>query len=251
MAVVKPSSSIKDYLDIKKSSKKVFLDTNILVSYSHKRDLYYEDSLEAISILESNDFQFYCNTITRSEYMDFKRRLIITEELLSFADSINLKNDGDMHRILAKMKHSYEKKIDSGKLYVCSDRDIKGFRKKLSRPKGEVENLWMCFCENRLLTNLIHAWKLISSKLDINYLSTRKDGESPEINQPLTWDSAHRISGKTGISMNDAMILNIFQSSSIPFLITTDFDIIYAASVLPSDKYIFCPDSLCDEYYRQ
>ena len=58
----------------------------------------------------------------------------------------------------------------------------------------------------------------------------------------------------TGLATNDAMILNIFQNTDIPFLFTSDFDIVYAAAILPKKKYVFCPTSVYEKYdkkYRQ
>ncbi|MCY4643517.1 MAG: hypothetical protein OXB88_02770 [Bacteriovoracales bacterium] len=250
MATILPFSSIKDYLDLEESSRKAFLDTNILISYSHDTDKFHDETMVLVYQLDRYDFRMYCNTTTRSEFMDYQRRLIITEELAWFSKELQgISQNSDMAKLLKSHRAKVRRRADENDPLVLSDKGIKNFKRKLSCSFDKIENLWLYFCFKNLSSKLETTWSLTCQSMKLEYLSLRQDDVSPDVVQKVEWKEVYKISETTGLSMSDSMILNIFLCTNIPYLFTTDFDLIYAASIIPSRKYVFCPDNMYKRYF--
>ena len=253
MAKILPFSSIEAHLSEDHFSKKVFFDTNIFISFFHDTDLFHDDTLPVFKILKNKNFKIYTNVTTRNEFVDYQRRLIITESLADILSTIKELNEkSDIARKLKSHKTKVYRKATQNNPLVISDRDIKDFKKMLSIPSKGIGNIWMKFCEENLSSHFKDAFNLLRDEIgmDIHYLSTRAEDRSTEINKELKWNDMYEIMETSGLSVNDAMILNIFQCSNIPYLLTTDFDLVYAASILPIEKYIFCPESMFIDYKK-
>lgn len=104
----------------------------------------------------------------------------------------------------------------------------------------------MKFCSHELGSKLKKSLEKISEYVELEYLSNK----SSEVINEVNWDDVYEIIKTTGLATSDAMILNMFKNTNIPYLFTTDFDIIYAISTLPVEKYIFCPEKLYEKYKK-
>lgn len=47
---------------------------------------------------------------------------------------------------------------------------------------------------------------------------------------------------------SDAMILNVFTASTIPYLVTLDYDLVYGATINAKGKFVLTPDKRLSEY---
>lgn len=54
----------------------------------------------------------------------------------------------------------------------------------------------------------------------------------------------YTLSEETGLGSNDAMILNVLDSSTFPLVISADYDLAYGVLKLQNNKTILVPDSI-------
>ena len=90
MGRVIPFSEIELYLNsIEKMDpiKGTILDTNILISASYElRDLHHE-VVNLWEVLQKRNYRLFATVNTRSEFLEFQRRLILTENLFDITDA--------------------------------------------------------------------------------------------------------------------------------------------------------------------
>src|SRR3989338_9204037 len=66
--------------------KATILDTNVLITSSYEvRDDFY-DVVKVLDTLSGHGFRFFATVNTRAEFLEFHRRLILTENLLDSID---------------------------------------------------------------------------------------------------------------------------------------------------------------------
>ena len=82
----------------------------------------------------------------------------------------------------------------------------------------------------------------------IEYISSNDSSQTELYNSPLSWAGAIKLCEKTGTAFSDSMILNALKSSQLPFVVSLDFDLGYAALADPSMKDVVVPDKLYREY---
>ena len=89
MGQVIPFSKIESYLDgLEKQGapKGTILDTNILISSSYELSDTQESVSELLDILNKKNYRLFATVNTRSEYLEFQRRLVLTESLFDAVD---------------------------------------------------------------------------------------------------------------------------------------------------------------------
>ena len=255
MATILPFNDAGFYLDQEKESRKAFLDTNILFSYSYDTDIFHDEILNIFSIIKDKKTKIYSNITTRSEFIELQRRVIITEALTWIGEKIyGVSNSSNIARELKSHTTKVRKRVIEKNPLILNDIDIKKFKDLLSISTEKTNNVWLKICNDNLSTKLKKSFEIISHYVELEYISLRADDRSSEIIGEVSWDGMCEIIEATGLATNDAMILNIFQNTDIPFLFTSDFDIVYAAAILPKKKYVFCPTSVYEKYdkkYRQ
>ena len=64
MATILPFNDAGLYLDQEKESRKAFLDTNILFSYSYDTDIFHDEVLNIFSIIKEKKTKIYSNITT-------------------------------------------------------------------------------------------------------------------------------------------------------------------------------------------
>ena len=129
-----------------------------------------------------------------------------------------------------------------------NDSDIKRFKKILSIQFQEIPNIWLKFCQDNLKDMLQRSFNAVEKLLQLQYLSVRKDEKSPEVNGDVSWDKMLEICEISALGINDSMILNMFESTNIPFLVTTDFDVVYSGALSKNHQIILCPDRIYQDY---
>ena len=89
MGRVIPFSEIESYLSsIEKLDvhKGTILDTNILISASYELRDSHSDVVNLWATLQQKKYRLFATVNTRSEFLEFQRRLILTENLLDMVD---------------------------------------------------------------------------------------------------------------------------------------------------------------------
>lgn len=249
MSTILPFSEFKNNLKVKPELKKALIDTCALISLSHDSNEFHDEALEMFSYLKKENVKAFSNVNIRSEYIDYHRRIIITEALTfisSTADGIT--SYSEIYRKLKSHRAEVQKRADKDNPLVLNDSKIKYFKKLLSFSHEDISNTWLYFCSESLSGYFENTFTGVENFLKLQYLSLRKGEVSPEVTKDVSWEEMYAISEKSGLGISDSMILNMFESTSIPFLITTDFDLVYASAISDNTKLVFCPDRIYQDY---
>ena len=84
--------------------------------------------------------------------------------------------------------------------------------------------------------------------LELNTSANMHPPRKVFFNKKIEWVDAKRISETTCLSLSDSMILNAFQSSRFPFMVSSDFDIGYAVLASKDLKDVVMPYSVAKKY---
>lgn len=249
MATILPFSDISNHLNIKSDQRKVLIDTCALIAYSHGASEFSDETENLFITLRQNNFKAYTNVNIRSEYLDYQRRLIVTEALTNIAGQTKgINSFSDIQKRLKSHTALVHKRAKEERPLVLNDSDIKRFKKVLSIQFQEIPNIWLKFCEDNLKDMLQRSFNAVEKLLKLQYLSVRKDEKSPEVNGDVSWDKMLEICEISALGINDSMILNMFESTNIPFLVTTDFDVVYSGALSKNHQIILCPDRIYQDY---
>ena len=144
MATILPFNDAELRLDQEKESRKVFLDTNILFSYSYDTDIFHEEVLNIFSIIKEKKTKIYSNITTRSEFIELQRRVIITEALTWIGEKIHgVSNSSNIARKLKSHTTKVRKRVTEKKPLILNDIDIKKFKDLLSISTEKTDNVWL------------------------------------------------------------------------------------------------------------
>jgi len=233
--------------------KGAILDTNILVSLTYEVKGNHEEVFEFFeSYLEperARGFRFFTTVNTRSEFLDFNRRLIMTENL---RDVVSDNRSGLRLSSASKTQIQYQsgqlkRREQQGSDPVFNDTQIKTIKSAFSAGRFSGNAGWLALCDEFLVQQL----DLIESDLadfGIEYISQHMPEQEGLFSKKIEWFDAKTISETTCLSLSDAMILNAFQCSRFPFMVSADFDIGYAVLASKEMKDVVMPDSVAKKY---
>lgn len=232
--------------------KGAIFDTNILIGLTYEVKNSHDELVkffeENIAPIQENGFRLFTTVTTRSEYLDFYRRLIMTEHLRDAVDgktSTKLPSE-------AKSKIQYQsgllkKREQGGSDPVFSDTQIKEIKSKFSAGRFSGHDGWLALCEQTLKNRLDEVESELKS-LGIEYISQHEQTQKSLFSKYIDWPEAKRISEATCLGLSDAMILNAFQCSRFPFVVSADFDIGYAVLASENTKDVVMPDDVAEKY---
>lgn len=224
-----------------------FLDTNILVSMSYEIKKDHEPVLEILDIANEAGIRFYATVTTKSEFIEFRRRLLMTEALIDMADPhskvrLTRAARAAIHSATATMRAAVKRGSDP----VFSDTQLKSIKRAFSA--GEHSGSWgwlkVCHC---ILAGKLEAIESYMLKVGITYLSPHALDDSVFTSVP-EWSQAIKISEATNVSIGDSMILNALGATRCPFIISLDFDMGYAVLGRSIEKDVVMPDTTVNEY---
>lgn len=253
MGRVIPFSELELYLDEVRNIplyKGAILDTNILISASYElRDSYSEVS-EILEILKGRDYQLFATVNTRAEYLEFRRRVILSENLLDAVDEfakvkISQRAKAKIQTLKGSLKSSMI--ADPEKDEIFNDSQLKKIKKEFSAGPHSGQIGWLEFCSLYLNGKIeISDQELLDR--GVIYISPNDRAYTDLFHYSVQWKSAIEICERAGTAFSDSMILNVLKSSKLPFIVTLDFDIGYAALSDPNIKDVVVPDKLYKEY---
>jgi hypothetical protein len=228
------------------------LDTNILIALTYEVKSNHEEVTEFFDnhlLPESeNGFRFFTTVNTRSEYLDFNRRLIITECLRDMAD--------EHSRVKITTKAKAQIQYQSGLLKrreqqggdpVLNDTQVKSIKSTFSAGRFSGNAGWLAICEEFLAKKLDAAEENLLG-LNVEYISQHEPSQKDLFSRRIDWSDAKRIAERTCLGLSDAMIINAFQCSRFPFIVSTDFDLGYAVLASKELKDVVMPDSVAKKY---
>lgn len=252
MGRVIPFSEIESYLvSIEKldEHKGTILDTNVLISASY--DLRESQTQVAVilDVLQRKNYRVFATVNTRSEYLEFHRRLILTESLLDMIDEFSrVKMPKTARARIQTLKGSLKTSVaaDPDKDEVFNDSQLKKIKKEFSAGPHSGQQNWLDICETFLKNKISLSDRDLMDR-GVEYISPNTESQKALFDASLDWSAAIDICERTGASFSDSMILNALKASKFLFVVTLDFDIGYAALSDPKIKDVVVPDRL----YRQ
>ena len=232
MGAVVPFSDLPDYLKrIEKAEsrpiKATILDTNVLITAAYEVRDEHGDVTRMLDTLVSNGYRLFATVNTKAEFLEFQRRLILTENLLDSIDEnskVKLPKSARARILSLKGTVSSATASDPEKDFIFSDPQLKKIKKEFSAGDHSGQSGWLELCRLFLAGRIRSAESELADR-GIEYISqhesSQKDLFHARIDRPL----AVLLSEKTGVSFSDSMILNAFQWSRCPFIVSMDFDV--------------------------
>ncbi len=253
MGKIIPFSKVDTYiksLKVNDQSKGTILDTNILISASYEARDNHDDVNTILDFLQENNYQLFATVNTRSEYLEFQRRLILTENIFDLTDNwkifkIPQRARAKIQTLKGSLKTSYNNTPE--KDWVFNESQLKKIKKEFSAGPHSGQKGWLELC-NLFLKNQITLADQDLIERGVSYISPNNQSHYDFFDNSLNWASAINICERTGTAFSDSMILNALKSSKFYFILTLDFDIGYAALSDPNMKDVIVPDALSKEY---
>lgn len=256
MGLVIPFSEFKAYHAAIRSkgdfAKGSILDTNILISLTYEVKNNHEEVAaffqECLVPEREHGFRFFTTVNTRSEFLDFNRRLAMTENLRDVID------ERSIWKIPAKAKTQIQ--YQSGQLKrreqqggdpVFNDTQIKTIKSTFSAENFSGNAGWLALCED-FLNGLLDEFEENLAAYGIEYISQHEPAQKELFHKRIDWPEAKQIAEATCLGLSDAMIINAFQCSRFPFIVSSDFDIGYAVLASKELKDVVMPDSVAKKY---
>lgn len=253
MGRVIPFSEIESYLTSIASAdihKGTILDTNILISAGYEVRDSHQDVVDLLEILLDADYRLFATVNTRSEYLEFQRRLILSENLFDLTDEFSkIRIPRDAKAKIQTLRGSLRTSVvaDPEKDEVFNEAQLKKIKKELSAGTHSGQAGWLQICELFLQSQIELADQDLQER-GVEYISSNDSSQAELFNSPLSWAGAIGLCEKTGTAFSDSMILNALKSSQLLFAVSLDFDLGYAALGDPNMKDIVVPDKLYREY---
>ncbi|MCB0367728.1 MAG: hypothetical protein H6624_20255 [Bdellovibrionaceae bacterium] len=250
MGRVVPFSHFEDYYSQLTQDNRVIdgtiLDANVIITLSYSPKKYHSRLTKFLSEqLHPKEIAYFTTVNTTFEYLEFHRRLLMTEGLRDAVDEFSA--------LQLPRKKRQSVRYHSGRLKnrentqgtdpVFYDREIKDIRKAFCASGEKGIQLWSSLSMAFLNPKLQQEFENLET-LGIKYLSIHNKKQRPFFVGALKWEDAIKICTNSCAGISDAMILNALQTTTFPFAISLDTDVIYAVLSNPNLKDIVVPDDL-------
>lgn len=234
------ASDFEDYLDgLQVEPLGCFVDTNLLFAADYDTHRLFEEAVKLGETILKRKIPIFSNATIRSELLELKRRVLIGEALLDFLAFGQKYLPISVFNALKSLKTSTDKAVAASEHYLLGDRKIKGYRNLFEEQIGP--GAWRDFCSKFIGDKLQSEWTAQVDRKGVNYLDGRPSGF---LTGPVEWEDTIALIETYGIGTSDAMIVNIFLKSVLPFMVTADSDVAYCMASIESDKVIVVPDAL-------
>ena len=210
----------------------------------------HSEVVDVWDLLLQRNYRLFATVNTRSEYLEFQRRLILTERLLDMTDEFStVKLHKSAKAKIQALNGSLKTSMvaDPEKDQVFNESQLKKIKKEFSAGRHSGQRGWLEICES-VLGGKIELEDQALMDRGVEYISPNDHSQKHLYDASLGWLGAINICEKTGTAFSDSMILNALKASKLSFIVTLDFDIGYAALSDPSMKDVVVPDRLFKEY---
>lgn len=223
------------------------VDTNILISATYDGDVFFEQTNDLLDLVVENKVPLYYNVNVRAEFLEIQRRITFTDALLSFESQTKLATlPLDLSKKLKSIRSNQTKRETDGRKNLrLSESDIKDFKSLMIQESVPSGNLWREFCREFIGDQLLHIWEDVEEKFGLNPLNIRNNDKDQFIVEAPIWEDAVELMSSEGLSSADAMIVNMFQSSKLEAILSSDADVGTAVESLKrADKIGILPDKV-------
>lgn len=247
-----PFSEIDEYFDIEGPIKGCLVDTSFLIAISDEDHDFHDDVRFMYEKLSSYKVPIFINVTARAEFVDFHRRVLISEALMDMlAPSSKWKISSSVREVLRSQKGWIDNQARGGQDPYLTDVRIKKC-KQVFLPKTQSGQIgWVELCREFLSGRLQTSWNEISTSLGLNYIEMRSGDSKSNFTKELEWGNLYKICESTAMGSNDAMILNLFDSSVFKFVITLDYDLAYGTILNTTDKIALVPDNVYRNHIKK
>jgi len=252
MGKVLPFSQASDIvraITAKGRTARAILDTNILIASTYEISKDHEIVSALLISLAKLGVEFYATVNTRSEFMEFHRRLVLTEVLLDLIDEHSKTKMPNAARSEIKTAYASIKSKQSrdGVDPIFNDTQLKKIKSEFSAGCHSGHLGWLKLCEIYLKGYISGIDENLAERR-VQYLSPNDPKQAHLFTQTLDWPIAAAIVEKTGLSISDSMIMNALNSSVCDFAISLDFDFGFATLADSKAKDVVMPDRAEREY---
>ena len=255
MGKVIPFSGLPDYLarlrrTSSQSIQATILDTNVLITSAYEVREEHGEVARMLDTLVSNEYRLLATVNTKAEFLEFQRRLLLTENLLDAVDEHSkLKVPKAARAKILSLKGTLSSTVasDPERDFVFNEPQLKKIKQEFSAGDHSGQNGWLELCD-LFLAGRIQAAETELMGRGIEYVSQHEPSQKEIFDAKIDWPDAILLSEKTGASFSDSMILNAFRCSRCPFIVSQDFDVGYAVLADPKMKDAVMPDRLAAEY---
>ncbi len=238
----------------------IVIDSNALIANGDELHPNYEEITSFIDQLDQKtNLTLYTTVTTKAEYLDYQRRRFLTEGLQSLSSRPEISLTSHIKAKLSTIKgrkNIREKNelkrsqiesddIDANYFYF-RDSEIKEIKKVFRARDVQNESGWLKICDIFLSKKLMAEESLID-ELCV-YLSPYKDEQAHIFNSKVDWKNATEISAKSGMGFSDSMILNMLLATNIDYILTLDYDLVYASAVSAPNKTVIIPDKRIKQF---
>lgn len=228
------------------------IDTNILIALTYEMNVNSEAALRFFETFlepeQDKGLRLFTTVNTRSEYLDFYRRLIMTENLRDVVDENSLwKTPAKARAQIQYQSGILKRREQQGGDPVFNDTQIKSVKSAFSAGRHSGHDGWLLLCE-RVLEKRLDDVEIEIQDLGVEYISPNDPSQEDLFLRKIDWSAAKRIAEKTCAGLSDAMILNAFQCSRFPFIVSADFDIGYAVLASSELKDVVMPDGVARKF---
>ena len=228
------------------------LDTNFLIAAIYDPHPFHEDAEFLFEKFEEHKIPVHATVTTRAEFIDIQRRIIITEVLMDMlSPDTAWRLTEAQKKELRKHRAWLDSQPNSSELPILPDKRIKECKEIFFLSTRSGKDGWIEICKHYLDEQLLKSWEEIVDLLGINYIELRESDTNELIKEKVSWKNMCKISERTCISSSDAMILNMLNCSTLPFLVSADYDMAYAMLAEPNEKTILVPNALYREKIRK
>lgn len=252
MGTALPFSDIDVFLQQVDGSKGCLIDTNLLIALNDSEHAFHDDAAFLIERLAQHDVPIYATVTARSEFIDYQRRVIVTEYLMDvYAQASKWKISNSTRDVLKSQRGWLDNELGRDREAVLTDSRIKECKQAFKPKEHSGQIGWVKFCQEFLLGKLLAHWNQISEVLRLRYIDMRSDDTKALFRKDLRWEDMYRLMEESAMGSGDAMIVNVLDCSVLPFAVTADYDLAYGTLLSTDDKTILVPDSLYRRHIKK
>jgi hypothetical protein len=227
-------------------------DTSFLIAVSNEDHHFHEDSRFLFEKLIQYKIPIFATVTTRSEFVDYQRRVIMTETLMDMlAPTSKWKISSSVREVLRSQKGWIDNQARVENDPYLPDNRLKKC-KQAFLPKNESGQIgWVELCREYLSGKLQMAWDEIADSLSLNYIDMRSEDSKSLFEKELKWESMYVLCEATALGSSDAMILNFLDSSIFKLIITADYDLTYGTILNTQNKIALVPDNIYRNHVKK
>jgi hypothetical protein len=169
-------SEADNFLTKSPEVKACLADSSFLVAISDEDHSQHDNAQFLFEKLTEYEIRIFVSVTARSEFIDYHRRVIVTETLMDMlAPTSKWKISANVRDVLRTQKGWIDNQARSESEPYLSDSRIKICKQAFLPITQSGQIGWTELCKEYLAGRLLSAWNSISDAFDLNYVDMRTD----------------------------------------------------------------------------